>query len=294
MLLSQSANSKCKATNTVLTACTNRQHISSILTSLPNKVHVKNKLLDTNLCFPLFEENSQAATLLWRTADLIQHFLIWINLSHLKVSTLIPSQGLDQKRQSDLCSCLGSPKHNFLSVFLPVLSHVLVSWHGRSTLFTSSPPWWSIKFMCAIWASIQPASWLASYHRYSLSVSSHILSQSHHRLLRLSSVPPPPRSWGLQCWDLRSCHLNCQSLWTSLTCKDVRLLMGDCDIHVQRGQGKAGQGKSNIAQTHTPGDEFMHDTSMNYLWPCMCIKSQTMGTGQRQADNTNTAAGTKG
>lgn len=164
MLLSQSANSKCKATNTVLTACTNRPHILFILTSLPNKVHVKNKLLDTNMCFPPFEESSQAATLLWRTADLIQHFFHLNKFKSLESIYTHPISRLWSKAAIWSLFLFGMSQTH-LPIFLPVLSYVLVSWRGSSTLFTSSPPWWSIKFMCAIWASIQPASWLASYHR---------------------------------------------------------------------------------------------------------------------------------
>lgn len=144
--------------------------------------------------------------------------------------------------------------------------------------------------MPAIWASIQRASWLALYQCFCLSVCSHLLSRSHHHHRRhLSSGPPPLRSWSLECWGLRSCRLNCQSLWTSLTCKDVRPLTGGWDTHTHRHTYKhtqrvergdmPGKGESSRAhtRTHTPGNAFMHDTSMNYLWTCMCISHGQCG-----------------
>lgn len=148
--------------------------------------------------------------------------------------------------------------------------------------------------MGATRATIQRASWLPSHQCFCFPLSPNLLSQSRHRRRRHpSSAPHPLRSSGLGCWPLRSCRLNCQSLWTSLIGRGGRLLMGGWDTHTQREQGHAQEGgKRNTSHKHTPGYEFMHDACMNNL--CTCMQSHTMRTGQRRADNTNTAAGTKG
>ena len=128
--------------------------------------------------------------------------------------------------------------------------------------------------MGATWASRQRASWLASCQCFCLSVCPHLLSRSrHHRRRHLSSGPLTLRSLGLWCLPLRSCRLNCQSLWTSLIGTGGWLSMGGWDTHMhRRGTGRhAARGGKSIAHTHTPGYAFMHDTFMNYLCTCMCI-----------------------
>lgn len=89
---------------------------------------------------------------------------------------------------------------------------------------------------------IPPASFLGWLHISvsCLPVCPHLLSRSRHRRRRRpSSGPPPPRSSSLGCWGLRSCHLNCQSLWTSLIGRGGRLSTGgwDTHTHTQRVEG---------------------------------------------------------
>lgn len=133
-------------------------------------------------------------------------------------------------------------------------------------------------------------SWVPSGHPSSelpgwlqcfcLPLCTHILSRSRHRRRRrLSSGPPPPRSLSLWCWGLRSCRLNCQSLWTSLIGRGGWPSLGGWDTHTHRGEREACTRGSNITHTHTHrgGYEFMHDTFMNYLRACMCISHTQWG-----------------
>lgn len=148
--------------------------------------------------------------------------------------------------------------------------------------------------MGATRANMQRASWLPSHQCFCFPVSPNLLSQSRHRRRRPSSAPHPLRSSGLGCWPLRSCRLNCQSLWTSLIGRGGRPSTGGWDTHAHtEGTGTCTRGGvSATRHTDTPGYEFMHDTRMNNL--CTCMQSHTMRTGQRRTDNTNTAARTKG
>lgn len=51
------------------------------------------------------------------------------------------------------------------------------------------------------------------------SVLPRLLRTSRHHRLHLNSGSPLTKNLSLWCWDLRSCHLNCQSLWMCLICR---------------------------------------------------------------------------
>lgn len=77
-------------------------------------------------------------------------------------------------------------------------------------------------------ASLRRTSWLAPRQRLLLNLSRH----RHHR--HPSSGLLPQRSSSLQCLGLRSCRLNCQSLWRSLISRGGRPSMGGCDKQAHR------------------------------------------------------------
>lgn len=52
-----------------------------------------------------------------------------------------------------------------------------------------------------------------------ISVRPCLLRTSRHHRLHLSCGSPLKKNLSLWCWDLRSCHLNCQSLWMCLICR---------------------------------------------------------------------------
>lgn len=103
-------------------------------------------------------------------------------------------------------------------------------------------------------ASLRRASWLAPLQLLLLNLSRH--GHHHHP----SSGLLPRRSSSLWCWDLRSCRLNCQSLWRSLIRRGGRPSMGGCDKHAHRyaHTGKRGR-RANTAHIDTTGYAFMHD-----------------------------------
>lgn len=124
-------------------------------------------------------------------------------------------------------------------------------------------------------------------HLHWVSVCPHLLSQSRHHHRHLSSGCPPQKSLSLRCWDLRSCHLNCQSLWMCLICRGGQPSVGGWDMNTQK--HAPGGGKSKIAQTHVI--IWMHEWHVHKLFMYMHVhESCTVEKGQRRAGNTETAA----
>lgn len=120
----------------------------------------------------------------------------------------------------------------------------------------------------------KPSSFLTGFTSVFLflCLSPHLLSRSRrHRRRHLSSGPPILRSSGLWCWLLRSCRLNCQSLWTSLIGRGGQPLMGGWDTHTHTTGGEK-------HSTHTHTGIWIHAWDIHELFMNMHVhKSHTMG-----------------
>lgn len=171
-------------------------------------------------------------------SSVIQHFFPpWIFLQSLKSKAAVlliqfPSFAHHPSHRSDLFVLLWKVSNFPFSSHSPTMCLFSSQQQQHFLHLASSRPNAGFR---GRYPGVPPAT-LPGWLRISVSTSLaclRLLSRSRRRRRRrLSLGPPPLRSWGPWCLPLRSCRLNCQSLWMSLTSRGGWLSMGGWDTHI--------------------------------------------------------------